>query len=62
MAIEQLPGQMSLWSDQQPKAVLPNAPPDEDPSEQWFFQYHEHLLLTVQAVHRLRQAFLGKML
>jgi hypothetical protein len=59
MAIEELPGQMSLWSDQQPK---PLSPPDEDPSEQWFFQYHEHLLLTVQAVHRLRQAFLGKML
>ena len=69
MAIHDLPGQMSFMEQ------LPGSPQRlpverdsletgtvDDPQEQWFFQFHEHLLLTVQAIHRLRQAFLGKML
>lgn len=49
-------GQLPLWSDQQPLSVS-----DRDEDEQWFFQFHEHLLLTVQAVYRLRQALSEKM-
>ena len=56
------------WNDQQPQPLMPverdssETGLEADPSEQWFFQFHEHLLLTVQAIHRLRQAFLEKML
>ena len=35
---------------------------DQDPEEQWLFQFHEHMLLTVQAIHRLHQAISEKML
>jgi hypothetical protein len=34
---------------------------DQDPSEQWFFQFQHHLLLTVQAINRVRQALVDKM-
>lgn len=34
---------------------------EDDPSEQWFFQFQEHLLLTVQAVQRLQLAFRARM-
>lgn len=34
---------------------------EEGPSDQWFFQFQENLLLTVQSIHRLREAFAGRM-
>jgi hypothetical protein len=34
---------------------------EDDPSEQWFFLFHEHLLLTVQAVQHLHAAVLVKL-
>jgi hypothetical protein len=48
--------QLPLWSDQQQRSTS-----DENVDEQWFFQFHEHLLLTVQAIYRLRQALAEKM-
>jgi hypothetical protein len=54
--------QMALWSDQQPTALPSSTVSDQDPEEQWLFQFHEHMLLTVQAIHRLREALSGKML
>jgi hypothetical protein len=48
-----------------PQPLLPAGheedPSEQDPSDQWFFQFHEHLLLTVQAVNRLREALAAKM-
>ena len=66
MATENLLERRALWSDtSRPLPVERDSyetGPDDDPAEQWFFQYHENLLLTVQAVYRLHQALLGKML
>ena len=56
-------GQMSsLWSEQRPTGLPTTQRSDEDPEEQWLFQFHEHLLLTVQAIHRLQQAISERML
>jgi hypothetical protein len=58
-------GQLPLWSDQQPQSMADPSSRDEqggqgqltrDEDEQWFFQFHENLLLTVQAVNRLHEA------
>jgi hypothetical protein len=54
--------QMSLWSDQRPSALPSPTKSDQDPEEQWLFQFHEHMLLTVQAIHRLHQAMSERML
>ena len=40
---------------------LPPLPPDYDENEQWFFQFQEHLLLTVQAIQRLHSALHTRM-
>lgn len=45
------------WSD-----PLPSQLGQDDTQEQWLFQFHEHMLLTVQAVYRLRQALAERML
>jgi hypothetical protein len=37
------------------------APDDEQLSQQWFFQFQQNLVLTVQAVHQLRIAMQGRM-
>jgi hypothetical protein len=50
--------QPSAWSDQLP---LPLGDSDNT-EEQWLFQFHEHLLLTVQAIHRLHGALAKRML
>jgi hypothetical protein len=34
---------------------------EEGPSDQWFFQFQENLLLTVQSIHRLREAMASRM-
>lgn len=33
---------------------------DQEDAEQWFFQFQQHLALTVQAIHRLNLAFQGR--
>lgn len=35
--------------------------PEHDVDEQWFFQFQEHLLLTVQAIQRLHSALHARM-
>jgi hypothetical protein len=55
-------GQVRLWSDQRPTALPSSKESDQDPEEQWLFQFHEHMLLTVQAIHRLHQAISERML
>jgi hypothetical protein len=45
------------WAD-----PLPSPLGQDDTQEQWLFQFHEHMLLTVQAINRLRQAVSEKML
>jgi hypothetical protein len=46
----------------QPGTPIESRPKGEDdPEEQWFFQFHEHLLLTVQAIYRLRVALASRM-
>lgn len=45
------------FSDQ-PRNPLPEPLPDED---QWFFQFQQHMLLTVQAIHRLHEVLMVKL-
>ena len=47
------------WGGDQENLALPVADYDED--EQWFFQFQEHLLLTVQAIQRLHLALHTRM-
>ena len=47
---------------QWPARLQEGQQPTGDEDEQWFFQFHEHLQLTVQAIHRLHQALSARML
>jgi hypothetical protein len=57
------------WQPQSPyrpsmadrRAVQGQWPDDEQQSQQWFFQFQQNLVLTVQAVHQLRIAMEGRM-
>jgi hypothetical protein len=66
MAFGDPPPNVARWpqpSARSNQTALPSASEsDQDPEEQWLFQYHEHLLLTVQAIHRLHQAISERML
>jgi hypothetical protein len=54
--------QISLWSEQNPSALPSSTRSNQDPEEQWLLLFHEHMLLTVQAIHRLHQAMSNRML
>ena len=62
-----IPRVADYWADvtvvgSEATAVATVMASDQDPEEQWLFQFHEHMLLTVQAIHRLHQALSERML